>query len=158
MSKSKNELVNVVEEILGNFYKLEGEPEDSITVQARRYVDMHELAGFLEIQMKAVKPLLVEAKVDAIYPDLDLKLTYVEGTTKTEIDPNALFFDLAAQNRTPDFVKVASVTQASLKKLPDGEALALKHKVELGQVASTVKVSALSKADWVRIESMKLQG
>lgn len=149
--KQKGNLVPVIAEIIGNFYKL-SDDSNPVHLLAEQHLDLTELKDYIEALIDVNKPKLIEAKVYELFPEFDLHVAFREGAAKTAVDTKTLFEDLAAQNRIGDFVKVASVTQTELKKIDGGEALAAKHKVTLGKNADGVRVEKMTKEDWSAVK------
>jgi len=150
--QQKGTLVPVIAEIVSNFFKLGIDPEPRSL--AERYLNLSELKGYIEQLMDASKPALVEANVCELFPEFDLRVQRVEGVSRSAINTMELFNGLAIQNRTGDFFKVCSVSQKALTEtLPDGEALIAKYK-EVGEPGDPyIKVSAMTKAEWAKLQA-----
>lgn len=154
----KGNLIPVVAPLVDNFYKIVPSEEFGESPErqlARKYLDLSELKDYIESLMSQMKPELVEAKVCELFPEFELAVKKTEGASSASINVETLFDDLATQNRLRDLVKVASVTQKALGSLPDGAALIVRHKVEGEKKADSVKVAAMTKADWEAYNTQK---
>ncbi len=120
-----------------------------IDALAKEFIELELSKKNLENRINEIKATLrAEAAGQTfLYEDLGMKVTVGESVEETAIDSKALGLNLIANNRTEDFLAVATVTKTALGKLEDGKILAEQFKVAGSLREGTVKVSPFSKAD-----------
>lgn len=120
-----------------------------IDALAKEFIELELSRKNLENRINEIKATLrAEAAGQTfLYEDLGMKVTVGESVEETAIDSKALGLNLIANNRTEDFLAVATVTKTALGKLEDGKILAEQFKVAGSLREGTVKVSPFSKAD-----------
>ena len=111
---------------------------------AERFRALDKISTAVDEGTKLVKPILIDRKASEFFP---------------EVNATALFDYLFKAGRMWDFVKVASITQASLAKLEDHEVLNAMFVKETGQAASSCSAKSMTKEEIARWEaSQRLNG
>ena len=120
-----------------------------IDALAKEFIELELAKKNLENRINEIKATLrAEAAGETfLYEDLGMKVTVGEPVEETGIDAKSLGLNLIANNRTEEFLSVATVTKTALNKLEDGKILAEQFKVAGSLREGTVKVSPFSKAD-----------
>lgn len=122
---------------------------------ADRFAEISEAIALMEKELAPLKAKLIAAGQTILLPEREKKVLFLEGAEMSAISVAGVYNDLFEQQRLEDFMAVASISEASLKKIDGGEVLAAKYKTKTGQKkADTVSLRDMTKAEV--LESRKI--
>lgn len=153
MCCSQEELKNEFTKVSEEFQKISTgmSTAKSVSKRAYYYAMLYKLNKSISAEMETLKKELIMENCIELFPEDDLKVFIKSGGASSEVDKFALFEELKKQKRIMDYVSISTVSQKLVKTLSDGDLLVAKFKVETGERASSLIVSALTEDDRKKI-------
>jgi len=122
-------------------------PSTSLSEKINKYRTLAHMKKEIEEAMALLKPDLIEANVNEMFPEDKEKIFVQPGAMQTKINPIKVYDEMVRRNRGREFFSICTVSATSLGKVDDGKTLVEMFKEETTRKAPSLKVSKMTKKD-----------